>query len=357
MIEIFILSIKHLVCLVKNSFSKAKLFLISEGNNWSINEDCKNIKETMDDLGLINSSISLTPYGLKNKILHFASENMLIGKNGIKYKNKKNKLVFTWFHISKNDNFRLKYIPLLNTAVNFVHTACNITKEKLIINGLQENKLVVIPLGVNLEIFNPISEKEKKDLRIKLNLPTNKIIIGSFQKDGNGWGEGLKPKLIKGPDIFCNVIEKLSKKHGVYVMLTGPARGYVKNRLKEAKIPYSHIYLKNYYDISQYYKILDLYLICSREEGGPKALLESMASGIPLVSTHVGMVPDIIENNKDGFIVNIENENEIFEKANLIINDRNLRELFIRNSLEKIKKYEIEKISREYYDKIYSKII
>ena len=42
----------------------------------------------------------------------------------------------------------------------------------------------------------------KNKLYIKYKIPKDKIIIGSFQKDGVGWEEGNEPKLIKGPDIL-----------------------------------------------------------------------------------------------------------------------------------------------------------
>ena len=110
------------------------------------------------------------------------------------------------------------------------------------------------------------------------------MVIGSFQKDGKGWGEGNEPKLIKGPDV----------------LLTGPARGYVKTGLESLKIPCKHLYLQDYREIGKYYQALDAYLVTSREEGGPKGVLESMASGIPLISTRVGQAQDLVKQGING---------------------------------------------------------
>ena len=49
------------------------------------------------------------------------------------------------------------------------------------------------------------------NIRNLLGIPRNSILIGSFQKDGVGWKEGIKPKLIKGPDIFVKVLDKLNQ--------------------------------------------------------------------------------------------------------------------------------------------------
>ena len=46
----------------------------------------------------------------------------------------------------------------------------------------------------------------KKD-KHNLGIPEDYTVIGSFQKDGKGWGEGLKPKLIKGPDILLKQLD------------------------------------------------------------------------------------------------------------------------------------------------------
>ena len=54
------------------------------------------------------------------------------------------------------------------------------------------------------------------------------------------------------------------------------------------------------------YKILflDFYLVTSREEGGPMGLLESLSTGIKVITTNVGMAPDFIDKNN----VNVEIE-------------------------------------------------
>ena len=52
--------------------------------------------------------------------------------------------------------------------------------------------------------------------------------------------------------------------------------------------------------------MLDLYIVASRHEGGPKAILESMASGVPLVTTRVGQAMDLVKHGKNAFMVNVE---------------------------------------------------
>jgi len=339
---------------VNNFLSTRELSYVIE-KDWSIKWDGKQITNSLNKQKLISARITPLDTFLQNKIVHYGSINTFLDENGIKNKKikQKNKVVVTWFHVSPGD-IRVKYIPLLNEWADIVHTSCNLTKEKLISYGLSKEKIVVIPLGVDLSVFHPESPAKRKGIRKKLNLPDDKVIIGSFQKDGSGWGDGLKPKLVKGPDIFLQVVEKLAKRYPIFVLLTGPARGYVKRGLEKMGISYRHDYLQNYYDIVDYYNALDLYLVTSREEGGPKAILETMACGVSLVTTKVGMAPDILVNKKNAMLAEREDVDKLFEASIDVLKNKKLKETIIVNSLENIKKYDWDNIVIYYYRKIYS---
>ena len=269
-----------------------------------------------------------------------------------------NKVVFTWFHGTEEDKnlenlAMIQALPEASRRADVVHTPCTISKENLIKWGVPEEKIVVVPLGVDLGIFKPVSEGQKDTIRKELGLPQDKVIIGSFQKDGVGWGEGLEPKWVKGPDILVRVIDKLKTEYDVFVLLTGPARGYVKGELDRIGVPYKHFFLKNYLEIPKYYNALDLYLVTSRAEGGPKAIVESMATGVPVVSTKVGMAPDIVKDGYNGLLAEVEDVETLSKKAAKSIDDKNLVKRLVNNALNTVRNYSWENIAREYYERIY----
>jgi len=223
--------------------------------------------------------------------------------------------------------------------------------------GFNKDKIIVIPLGVDLSVFTRYDDKKRENLKKKFGISEDKIVIGSFQKDGVGWGEGLKPKFVKGAEIFCEVVKKLNQIYDIHVFLTGPARGFIKKKLNEYLISYNHIFLKNYLDIVDCYNVLDLYIITSRAEGGPKAILEGMATGVPIVTTRVGMAPQIIKNNINGFIAEIDNIEELFNYSDIILNNLELKKRFIENGLKVVQDYTWEKIAKLYYQKLYKKLL
>jgi glycosyltransferase involved in cell wall biosynthesis len=173
--------------------------------------------------------------------------------------------------------------------------------------GIDPSKVFLIPIGINIDYFQQQTSTSRKAMRQKYHIPQQAVVIGSFQKDGVGWGQGNNPKLIKGPDVFLKAVTMLRRSvPDIFVLLSGPARGYVKEGFERLKIPYRHVYLKDYPQIGELYQCLDVYIIASREEGGPKAVLESMASGIPLVTTRVGQAMDLVRHGDNGWIVDVE---------------------------------------------------
>lgn len=158
--------------------------------------------------------------------------------------------------------------------------------------GLQ-NKVVRIPIPVNCHRFGPASNVEREGIRKRLGIPSSAIVVGSFQKDGLGWGEGFEAKVEKGPDILVAAIESLHRKvDGLYVLLAGPARGYVARELSIREIPFVSMGFVPANRLPSLYHALDVYLVSSRDEGGPKGVLEAMASGVPVASTPVGQAVD-----------------------------------------------------------------
>jgi glycosyltransferase involved in cell wall biosynthesis len=139
-------------------------------------------------------------------------------------------------------------------------------------------------------------------------------------------------------------------------VLTGPARGYVKNQLDKMRIPYMHCCVKDVNDMPNYYRILDVYLITSRSEGGPKALLEAWATGIPLVSTRVGMVHDIAHDGIDALLAEKEASDELVSQLLRVYRNDQLRQCLIRNALEQVCNYTWSSMAQVYKQYIYEKM-
>ncbi|MGE5691933.1 MAG: glycosyltransferase [Pseudomonadota bacterium] len=180
-------------------------------------------------------------------------------------------------------------------------------RELVLSAGVPPARVFRIRLGIDLERF-PLGDAEaRRRARAALDLPEAAFVVGSFQKDGVGWGEGLEPKAIKGPDVLVAALARLrTDAPELHVLLTGPARGYVRRELARLGIPYRHVLASTRDELARAYHALDVYLVASRQEGGPKAALEAAAAGVPLVSTRVGQARELHEHGVTAALVDVE---------------------------------------------------
>ena len=333
---------------------KPQLAFVAETENWVIKTISNSIVSNLKQYHSVNAFATPSRHGVNARIIHFGSVNTFFNNEGWYKPNKNQKVILTWFHVEPDDS-RLPRIKEAQKDLAFIHTACESTKRTLVNAGVEESKILIIPLGIDLDLFNPVSQEKKAKIRNSLNIPENRLVIGSFQKDGVGWGEGNEPKYVKGPDTFIEVMEEI-KDLNPFVLLTGPARGYVKNRLRKIGVEYTHVYLDEYEEVAPMFHVLDLYLISSRVEGGPMAILESMASGVPLVTTSVGMATDMV-NGKNGLMSDVEDVKGLSESIREIVRSEDVKQGLIDNGLRTASTFDWKEITDQYYKKLYSSLL
>jgi len=342
---------------IQNHFLNKKLHYIVEAAAWSIKCDGLAITGALTKNKILPSRITTTPLGVRNSLLHFGSFGTFFFRNKPHHIHPSNRGIWTIFHILQQLE-QYSRISDMHQRFSIIHTSSNLTKQVLLQLGVPAGKIKVIPIGVHQHLFRPARDQQKQQIRRQLKIPADSIVIGSFQKDGQGWQQGLEPKLEKGPDIFIESVKLLAQSFPVFVLLVGPARGYVEQKLKANKIPYRSMgYLHNLQAVSRYYKALNIYLITSRVEGGPKAILESWSARVPVVSTKVGMVPDIATHNENALLVDIEDSHMIAEHAARLISETEFRQNIIERGAETVGKYDWLKIAKRYNNELYQPLL
>lgn len=240
------------------------------------------------------------------------------------------RVIATVHHIvpEKFGDVAKKEFEMRDQFVDAYHVPCELTKRQ--IESLTNKPIYVFPFWVNQNIWFPQSREE---VRKKYNIDNGKFLIGSFQRDTEG--HDLKsPKLEKGPDIFCDIVEKL---HGldrnIEVVLSGWRRQYVMGRLNKAGVKYHYIELPQFSVINDLYNLVDLYLVGSRYEGGPQSVFECAATKTPIISTKVGYAPELLSSNsliEDGATWGSASSDEVLEE-----NYKKVSNLFIPNGMKR----------------------
>lgn len=261
--------------------------------------------------------VTTNPSELTSGVVEFGSQYQWVEWG--RYLSPECRFVSTFFHgkpkdgpqVARHVDAFLASVPRLSKIV----ASATLVRDRLVGWGVPAEKIAVIPIGCETGRFLPPTPEQRRAARERFGIRPEDVVIGSFQKDGEGWGEGDTPKLIKGPDVFLAAVERLAKDLPIFVLLGGPARGYVRRGLERLGIRYAYHYAPDRDELAKLYHPLDLYLVTSREEGGPMALMESMSSHVPVVSTRVGMAPDLIADGVSGALVEVGDVDAIAARA------------------------------------------
>lgn len=325
----------------------SRLFAVGEGRGWSVDEDARHLAQAARRLGYRTAPAAWARFAGRQAVFltsHFAAFHP-------RWLSSSHRLGTAYYHGRPGTpgypEFDRAYATLRRFPRRFhrVQVTHAEMRDLVLAAGVPEERVFTIPVGVDLESFPLGDGAARAEARRALGLPQSAFVAGSFQKDGVGWGEGGEPKLVKGPDVLVAALERLrAQAPELFVLLTGPARGYVRRELERRGIPYRHLLARSRRELARCYQALDVYLVCSRQEGGPKAALEAMASGVPLVTTRVGQAQELVEQGQNGLLCHVEDAEAIAGSAARVREDPELACRLRRGGRATAEAYALERL-------------
>ncbi len=287
----------------------SRLFVVGDGSGWSIDDDAGQISAVARRVGYDVAPPQWARHARRQSVFlpsHFSALRPRWLKSS-------HRLGLAYFHGRPGTDGHPEFDEVLETLrknasrVDRVQVTHAEMHELTVAAGVDEEHVFRIPIGIDIERFPLVTDERRRDARRVFGLPDNAFVVGSFQKDGVGWSEGLEPKLVKGPDVLVDAVARIHEAAPeLVVLLTGPARGFVRTELERREIPYKHVRLDARVALAEAYHALDVHLVPSRQEGGPKSALESLATGIPLVSTRVGQAQEIVDDGRSGLFADVD---------------------------------------------------
>ena len=219
-------------------------------------------------------------------------------------------------------NFFLKKLAK-NTNVNLVLNK----NSEIYLKKISKKDSIIIPNFISKENFKKLSEGRVLNKNIKRVLYT---------------GHLLKTK-------GCDEILEVAKKFlHIKFILVGNIKEEYRNKKKSSNVEF--LGELNQEEVFSELKKADLYLFPTYTEGFPNALLEAMSSGLPIITTSVGAIPDMIEDS-GGIMVNVKSIRDIeiaLEKLELEFEKRNEMKEF---NFKKVKaKYLQEKVLKKIFE-------
>ena len=205
--------------------------------------------------------------------------------------------------------------------------------------GVPSDKLRFIANGVDTEIFRPSAKSDY--LHSIVNIAPDTPLIGYIGRLSSE----------KGPEVFIEVAGKVHKKqancHFVLVG-EGPMREKLERDIDNLGLR-DRIHLAGLQsDMSRVYPSLDLAVSTSYSEGMPLALIEAMASGIPVVATNVGGVSDIVEVGCTGFLHSVGDLDGLANSIATLMFDESMRKAMGKSACKRVKeKFELKECVRQ----------
>lgn len=99
--------------------------------------------------------------------------------------------------------------------------------------------------------------------------------------------------------------------------------------------------------MNEYYNNIDIYVCASRTEGHPDTVLEAMACGVPVISTDVGIVPEVFGKKQKEFIIN-RTKNDLKNKIIKLLENKQMMKELSEENLEQIQEWSWQKKSEKF---------
>jgi glycosyltransferase involved in cell wall biosynthesis len=208
--------------------------------------------------------------------------------------------------------------------------------------GLSTDRIELIYPGIDLERFNP-RLYDKAFERSKLGLCCGDIVIGYIGRLNAG----------KNVELLMRAVAKINTNYlgrSPRLLIMGPDDGALASlKVLQSKDPLLQervLFVEPRENIAPVLAALDVFAITSKSEGIPNVILEAMAMALPIVSTDVGSIHEVI--NRNGVLVPAPAPELFASCLRDLIKQRRLRESMARNSFRISRRFGLRAVIGQY---------
>ena len=117
---------------------------------------------------------------------------------------------------------------------------------------------------------------------------------------------------------------------------SGKLKPQLKNYASRLEVEDKVVFMDFIEDIQDFIQKIDIFVFPSLHEGSSHTLLEVMAARKPIVAFNISSIPEIVEHNKNGLLVETGNSTELFQQVHQLIDRKDLQALFGDFGREKV---------------------
>ncbi|OIN93770.1 hypothetical protein CO015_02795 [candidate division WWE3 bacterium CG_4_8_14_3_um_filter_42_11] len=201
-------------------------------------------------------------------------------------------------------------------------------------DSIFQDRLRVIPNGVDTQFYSPSKRKL---------FPRYIISIGRLVEE-------------KGFDVLIGAFEKAQTRHSeikLYIVGEGPSDQNLKQLVKDRNLSQSVSFLGYRDEVKKLLGGAEIYVQTSKVEGLGISILEAMATGLPVIATQVGGIPEVIRNQYNGILIEPNNTEDLSQAINMLLENRPFAQRIGRTARKTVvEKYSLKTmVSR--YEKLY----
>ncbi len=246
-----------------------------------------------------------------------------------------------------SERFSLLYIvlrPIIRCvwkrAAAVIANSSGLKQLALRTNAKQE--ISIIPNGIDSEHFRPKKEMRPQGVFI--------ITLGASRVTAR-----------KGIQYLIEAVSRLVAKYPrirLKILGDGNDRERLEKMVKELKLENHVSFLGRIPrdETASYYQEASVFVLPSLNEGMSNAMLEALASGLPIIATDTGGSQELVADGENGFIVEMKSAEDIAEKLEHLISDPELRRRFGEASRRRAEQMSWKNVAAAYCD-LYQKII
>jgi glycosyltransferase involved in cell wall biosynthesis len=182
---------------------------------------------------------------------------------------------------------------------------------------------VIIRSGVEFDAFKAARGK-RSEARARMGIPEDVPVVGSVMR--------IAPQ--KAPLFFVNVAVRVLKSvpdANFVIVGDGPKRGLTEEHIRNTGFQDHFHLLGNRTDVPDLLPGFDVFLITSRSEGLPRAMLEALAAGVPVVATDVGGISELIDGTRNGILCREGDQEGLARGVVKMLCNPDLKDSFLEN--------------------------
>ncbi len=195
--------------------------------------------------------------------------------------------------------------------------------------GVPQSKIMVIPYGVNTDLYQPGDEHQLRD---ELGIAREDPVVGMVARLHDQKGHRY---LIQAAHRLVSSIPNLK----ILLVGDGPLREELEQQVRDYSLQDHFIFLGFRHDVHRLLRIFDVFTLPSMYEGLPNVVLEAMAAGLPVVATPVDGTKEAVVDGDTGILVPPRDSDALATALSSVIEDASARKRYGEQGLKRIREH------------------